>query len=185
MKKFILLFVLFNFLPFYAQVGIGTTTPDPSSILDVRSQNAGFVMPRMTSNERNNISNPIAGLQVFDTDTHSIWFYTGLEWRDLTPVKAFGKVRANGNAIKIVGATVERTGTGFYTISFNQPMPNKKYIILLSVKDFNDNGKDDPGITYLNQTKNDFEVHIQDNDDGNGKGVDTNKQFMFSVLYQK
>lgn len=185
MKKLFFVFVLFTVLPFYAQVGIGTTTPDGSAVLDVQSQQAGFAMPRMTSTERNNISNPVAGLQVFDTDTHSIWFYTGQEWRDLTPIKAFGKIRANGNAIKIVGATVQRTGAGFYTVTFNQPMPNNKYIILLTVKDFDDNLRDDPGITYLNQTKDDFEIHIQDNDDGNGAGDDVNKQFMFTVLYQE
>lgn len=185
MKKSLFLLILFSSLSIYAQVGIGTTTPDGSAVLDVQSQQAGFAMPRMTSADRSNISNPVAGLQVFDTDTHSIWFYTGQEWRDLTPIKAFGKVKKNGNAIKIVGATVQRTGTGFYTITFNQPMPNKKYIILLTVKDFNDNGNDDPGITYLHQTKDDFEVHIQDNDDGGGVGDDTNKQFMFMVLYQK
>ncbi len=79
MKKSLFLLILFSSLSIYAQVGIGTTTPDASAVLDVQSQQAGFVMPRMTSAEQNNISNPVAVLQVFDTDTHSIWFYTGQE----------------------------------------------------------------------------------------------------------
>ena len=40
----------------YAQVGIGTTTPDASSALDITSTTKGLLMPRMTAAERDAIS---------------------------------------------------------------------------------------------------------------------------------
>ena len=33
----------------FAQVGIGTTTPNPSSVLDVSSTTQGMLTPRMTT----------------------------------------------------------------------------------------------------------------------------------------
>lgn len=51
MKK-TLLFIGFAFLGMqsYAQVGINTTTPDPSSVLDVKSDDKGLLIPRVTLN---------------------------------------------------------------------------------------------------------------------------------------
>jgi hypothetical protein len=75
MKK--LLFILsFLFIPitFFAQVGIGTTTPHPSAILDVNVDNLpadakkGFLPPRITEDERNAITNPGTGLIIYCTD---------------------------------------------------------------------------------------------------------------------
>ncbi len=63
-----------------AQVGIGTVTPDASSMLDIKSTTAGFLMPRMTTANRTAIASPAAGLQVFDTTTNTIWFFDGTAW---------------------------------------------------------------------------------------------------------
>lgn len=64
-----------SFLFSKAQVGIGTETPDSSSILDVVSSQKGVLMPRMTTSERTTISNPANGLTVFDTDEQTYYFY--------------------------------------------------------------------------------------------------------------
>ena len=61
-------------------VGVGTTTPDASSALDVTSTTKGFLMPRMTTTERTAITSPATGLQVYDTDTNSQWYYNGTVW---------------------------------------------------------------------------------------------------------
>lgn len=61
-------------------VGVGTTTPDASSALDVTSTTKGFLMPRMTTTERTAIATPATGLQVYDTDLNSIWYYNGTAW---------------------------------------------------------------------------------------------------------
>lgn len=65
-----------------AQVGIGTTTPVASSMLDITSTTKGFLMPRMTTANRTAIASPARGLQVFDTTTLSVWYFDGTTWKD-------------------------------------------------------------------------------------------------------
>jgi hypothetical protein len=64
-----------------AQVGIGTTEPDPSSMLDIQAEGRGLLIPRMTIEERNNISNPAEGLMVYQTDnTPGFYYFNGNNW---------------------------------------------------------------------------------------------------------
>lgn len=58
-----------------AQIGIGTTTPDASSILDIQSITQGMLPPRMTSAQRTAITSPANGLMVFDTTVGSLYYY--------------------------------------------------------------------------------------------------------------
>jgi hypothetical protein len=73
----------------YAQIGINNETPDPSAALDITSTTAGLLIPRMTNAQRQAISNPAAGLQVFvtDFDSGSFMFYNGTEWGTLSFTK--------------------------------------------------------------------------------------------------
>ena len=73
-------------------VGIGTTTPATSSILDVSSTSKGFLMPRMTTVQRNAIALPAAGLQIFNLDDQCIDMYDGTNW-----IKTCG-LKITGNA---------------------------------------------------------------------------------------
>ena len=86
MKKIntLLLVVLFAATTF-AQVGMGTTTPDASSAIDISATTKGLLMPRMTNAQRQTISNPAAGLQVFVTDFDGgrFMFYDGTEWNTI------------------------------------------------------------------------------------------------------
>ncbi len=61
--------MLFTYLSF-AQVGIGTYSPDASSVLDVSSTNKGLLLPRMTTVERDAITSPAEGLMVYNTDVN-------------------------------------------------------------------------------------------------------------------
>ncbi|HBR53903.1 MAG TPA: hypothetical protein DEA82_06845 [Flavobacteriaceae bacterium] len=58
-----------------AQVGIGTTTPEPSSILDISSEEQGLLAPRMTTAQRNAITTPANSLLVFDTTLDAFYYY--------------------------------------------------------------------------------------------------------------
>lgn len=62
-----------------AQVGIGTTTPDASAILEISSTTKGFLLPRMTLTEMNAIASPAEGLMVYCTNCSpkGIHFYDG------------------------------------------------------------------------------------------------------------
>lgn len=59
----------------YAQVGIGTLTPNPSSMLDISSTNKGLLTPRMTTAERTAIASPADGLIVYDTTLKYFYHY--------------------------------------------------------------------------------------------------------------
>jgi len=68
----------------YAQsVGIGTTTPDTSAILDLSSTNKGFLLPRMTTAQRNAIPTPTQGLKIFNIDDRCEDTYDGNGWNKL------------------------------------------------------------------------------------------------------
>ena len=56
----------------FAQVSVTTngTPPDQSAMLDVKSSGKGVLIPRMTTAQRNGISNPATGLLIFCTDNN-------------------------------------------------------------------------------------------------------------------
>jgi hypothetical protein len=64
-------------------MGIGTLTPDTSARLEVSANNKGFLTPRMTSADRNAISNPAEGLLVYDLSTSSFWYFKSGNWTEL------------------------------------------------------------------------------------------------------
>ena len=57
---------------FMSNVGIGTTTPDNSAILELKNTGKGFLMPRMYTAGRNLIASPAVGLQIFNYDDQCI-----------------------------------------------------------------------------------------------------------------
>ena len=56
-------------------VGIGTLTPEPSSILDVKSEQRGFLPPRMSELFMQFIPNPAEGLVAYCTDCDPVGLY--------------------------------------------------------------------------------------------------------------
>lgn len=70
----------------FSQVGIGTEDPDASAILDLNSTTQGLLPPRMTDDDRNNISTPPAGLTVWCTNCGAngeMQVYNGDAWVNL------------------------------------------------------------------------------------------------------
>ena len=74
MKKLIILLPIFVLLQLclYAQVGIGTATPDASAKVDITSTTQGLLPPRMTTAQRDAIVSPATGLVIFNTTTNSL-----------------------------------------------------------------------------------------------------------------
>ena len=72
MKKLLLFAALFavSFTSF-AQVGIGTTNPDGSAVLDISSTTKGLLIPRMTNAQLSAIASPVAGLIVYCTNCNA------------------------------------------------------------------------------------------------------------------
>src|SRR5687767_863719 len=79
-KIFIILASIISLNNLVSQVGIGTTTPNPSSKLEVSSTTQGLLIPRVTTTQRNAISNPATGLMVFDTDKRTVYLFDGTKW---------------------------------------------------------------------------------------------------------
>lgn len=71
MKKLsLLLFIIPAFV--FSQVGIGTNTPNSSSVLDVSATNKGFLPPRIVltgTNDVSTITSPANGLMIYNTAT--------------------------------------------------------------------------------------------------------------------
>ena len=79
--QLVIVFCMITSLSF-AQIGIGTISPDASSVLDMTSTTQGVLIPRMTTTQRVAITTPALGLQVYDTDSKSVWSYNGAAWTE-------------------------------------------------------------------------------------------------------
>jgi hypothetical protein len=67
-------------------LGVGTTSPNASAIIDAQSTTKGVRMPNMTTTQKNAISSPAAGLMVFDTTLAKLCVYSGSAWQTITSV---------------------------------------------------------------------------------------------------
>jgi uncharacterized protein (TIGR02145 family) len=76
----------------FAQVGIGTETPNASAILDVSSTTRGLLFPRMTTTQRDAIASPSAGLVIFNTTSNCLNMFTGAIWNELCGTATQGLV---------------------------------------------------------------------------------------------
>lgn len=69
-----------------AQVSISTNgdEPDSSAMLETRSITKSFLPPRMTKEERDDITTPANGLVIFNTTSKCLNFYADGFWYKLT-----------------------------------------------------------------------------------------------------
>ena len=101
----------------------------------------------------------------------------------MSPVKAMGKVNADGSTNKApLNATVSNIGVGSYQITFANAMPDGDYIIQLTIRDSAGVGNDDYDLSYSAQNANGFVVQVGDNDNGGSDRAPRNFEFMFTVL---
>ncbi len=93
-------------------VGIGTTTPDPSAVLDITSTDKGVLIPRMSSVQRTAINTPASGLMVYDTDSLCFFYYNNFVWTSLcdpnTASNGVTKVKINGKNDYELGSPLNR-----------------------------------------------------------------------------
>lgn len=128
---FILLFLIIG-ISVSAQVAINTdgSAPDNSAGLDVKFSDKGFLPPRLTTLQRNEIQSPANGLTIFNTDLNCLEFYAGSANGWYCPCPSSGNLNCvntvvNGNYLKAVALTssnnvvlsVTPTSVGGYSIS--------------------------------------------------------------------
>lgn len=104
-------------------VGINTSTPDPSSELDVTSTAKGFLAPRMTQAQRDAISTPATGLLIYQTDVAAgFYVYDGTVWAPMNNPEGLFKAAADkisyrntddfGKPFLVNTSSVNYTGSG-------------------------------------------------------------------------
>ena len=69
---------------FSGNVGIGNTTPDASSLLDISSTSKGVLIPRLTTAQKNALATPATGLLIYQTDSVPGFYYFNSTWLNLT-----------------------------------------------------------------------------------------------------
>ena len=103
--------VLASTLASHAQVGIGTSTPNASSVLDVSSTTKGFLPPRLTAAQRDAITSPAVGLVIFNTSTNCLNFYNGAWFETCgSPVYLSGSIFCASGVTAVVDVTNPTTG---------------------------------------------------------------------------
>ena len=103
MKKIALLLAAFIALTAQAQVGIGTSSPDASSVLDITSTTKGMLAPRMTATQKSAISSPATGLLIYQTDgTTGFYYYTGSAWIGLPNSGLLSKVEGTNITVSLL-----------------------------------------------------------------------------------
>lgn len=63
---------------------IGGTTSDSTAAVRIDSTTKGFLPPRLTTTQRDNISSPTAGLMIYNSTTNKLNFYNGTSWEAVT-----------------------------------------------------------------------------------------------------
>ncbi|OCB76906.1 hypothetical protein [Flavobacterium crassostreae] len=116
MKKITFLLLFFLNVAF-AQVGIGTVTPDPSAVLELSSTTQGLLTPRMTTTQRTAIASPANGLMVYDTTLKTFYYYDSAitSWVNMNAVTSYGRLKFKRIKSTDVLATVlaaEKTAGG-------------------------------------------------------------------------
>ena len=83
MKSFFMAAMLCASITASAQnVGIGTSSPNANSKLDITATDKGILIPRMDSVHRKAIPNTV-GLLVYDNTTNSFWYNDGAAWQNI------------------------------------------------------------------------------------------------------
>jgi hypothetical protein len=125
MNRLLFAAISMSSLQLLGQVGIGTSAPDASAVLEVQSTQKGLLIPRMSSTDRDAIASPATGLLIFNSSTGTFQFYTGTGWSSigLTSVSnadvaanaaiAFSKLDISPSDIQGLGAYSDYTaGSG-------------------------------------------------------------------------
>ncbi len=112
-RLFLLASLLLLWQLFFAQnnIGIGTPTPDPTSILDLTSTDKGFLAPRLSTVQRTAIVSPAPGLLVFDVTVGCYYYYNGL-WNSLCSATGPTGPQGTTGAQGMTGATGATGATG-------------------------------------------------------------------------
>ena len=87
-------------------VGIGIETPHSCAKLEVHSETLGFLKPWLSTVQRMAITDPIAGLEVFDITENKTYWYNGTIW------VTYGSGSGTGGTLVTAGTGIIVDGDG-------------------------------------------------------------------------
>ena len=100
----------------HGHMGLGTLQPHPSALLDLTSTSAGFLLPRLSSAERNAIASPATGLMIFNSSLNQLEVNTGTSfapvWSAILTSGSSSVWFTNGNNISVGGTAVNQQFIG-------------------------------------------------------------------------
>jgi hypothetical protein len=117
-------FIVSNFVGI-AQVGIGNSNPDASSILDMTSVTQGLLSPRMTTAKRDAILNPATGLLIYNTTTSHFNYFdqVWIEYSEYTNYYNSNSISdvatTSTTDVVIPGMSIAPLLAGTYEVTFN------------------------------------------------------------------
>ena len=138
----------FAYLSFGQGIGINQNSApaDESAILDVSSTTKGMLVPRMTTTQREAITDPATGLIVYDNTLNAFWYYEGAEWKNIAPTA----LRTTSAGTILIG---EGTGAAAVDVGHTIAIGNNA---LSSISTGGNNFSVAIGWNSLAVTKNDF-----------------------------
>lgn len=172
LKNRIAIFFLFITTFVNGQVGINTTTPHASSVLELFSTTQGFLMTRVTTAQRNTIATPANGLIVYNTDTNSFNYFNGSAWLPISssvvPIIAKDAIELTPNSFI---ATWDKTNTTTYYLDvstsadFSTFLAGYNNLNVGNVNNYNVTGLASCGVPYYYRIKyiNNFGVTVSSN----------------------
>lgn len=98
------------------QVGINVTTPNASAVLDVVSTSKGFLTPRMTTTQRDAITTPANGLQIYNLTDNQLNYFNGTVWQGIGVGSAGGGGAVATTQYHTTGTTVTIANTTSWLI---------------------------------------------------------------------
>ncbi|MGB4929684.1 MAG: hypothetical protein WBP43_06925, partial [Chitinophagales bacterium] len=121
-----------NTFPASGSVGVGTTTPVSSSLLELQSTTQGLLAPRMTKAQRDAIAAPVTGLLIFQTNsTPGFYYYTGAGW---TPISTKGANTSLSNLAAATSINVALTPNANNTLDLGSTTANWNELYVNSIK---------------------------------------------------
>jgi len=87
----------------YGKIGVGTSSVHASAKFQIDSVTSGFLQPRMTTTERDAISNPATGLQVYNTDNARPEYFDGSIWKSMENAGGAGGASASNISVDTTG----------------------------------------------------------------------------------
>ena len=151
-------FIVSNFVG-NAQVGIGNSNPDSSSILDMTSTTQGLLTSRMTNSERDAILDPATGLLIFNTTT-SHFNYFDQVWKEYSDYTNYYNSYSTSDItttsttdVVVPGMAIAPVLAGTYEVTFNCTFNNSPTERIVS------SGESFPS-TIAQEAKSDLELVI-------------------------